>query len=171
MARPARLVVTPLEDRATPTAIGAPDPAFGTGGRAVEDLGAADVFNAVALQADGRIVAAGTTGGAGVFLVARFNTDGSRDPSFNASGFRAIDFGGTDAATSVVVQPDGKILVGGFTETNGQRDFALARVNADGSDDATFAQTGRLAFDLGAQAADHAHAVALNSFGGSTSRG
>lgn len=164
MARSARLVVAPLEDRVTPTAIGAPDPAFGTGGRITNDFGATDSFAALAIQDDGKIVGVGTTGSD--FLLARFNTDGSRDTSFNTKGFLAIDFGGTDAATCVALQADGRILVGGYTEADGQRDFAIARLTATGQLDATFALTGKLAFDLGSQAADHAHALALNSFGG-----
>ena len=130
-----------------------------TGSRTVDMGGATDAANAVAIQADGKIVVAGTDGAN--FAVLRLNADGSTDTAFDADGRVNIDFGGTDVAKAVVVQGDGRIVVAG---TNGT-DFALARINpADGSLDTTFTTTGKQMVDLGG-VADMANAVAIQSDG------
>uniref|UniRef100_UPI002F90B132 calcium-binding protein n=1 Tax=Streptomyces exfoliatus TaxID=1905 RepID=UPI002F90B132 len=111
------------------TAGGAPDTSFDGDGRLTtvfgpEEGGAADV----ALQSDGRIVAAGTYGGD--FALARYNTGGSPDPDFSGDGRVTTDFGGPDdQATQVALQPDGKILTAGLagTAVSFEEDRALAR--------------------------------------------
>src|SRR4051812_14361145 len=121
-----------LEDRSTPAIVGALDPSFGGGDGQVVQLGAAiDRFDAVALPADGRLVAAGTRDGN--FVLARYNPDGTLDPTFNANtGFVQFDFGGADdEAFGLLVQPDGKIVAVG----RGNGDFAVLRRNADGTPD------------------------------------
>ena len=89
---------------------------------------------ALALQSDGKIVAAGGVkqcGGINCedFLVARFNADGSVDTSFGAGGQVNTDFfGGFDTANAVAIQPDGKIVAAGSTRSEDfDRAFALAR--------------------------------------------
>ena len=80
------------------------------------------------VQADGKILVAGTSGGD--FAVARFNSDGSLDTSFSGAGRVTTEFGSAnDSAYSIKVQTDGKILVVGYSGSN----FALARYNTDGS--------------------------------------
>ena len=116
---------------------GSLDPSFGTGGLVITDLGGPnDGAQAVALQSDGRIVVAGRTGNIGPsdFAVVRYETNGALDPSFDEDGKATIDFGGDEEASEVVLQTDGKILVVGATGSlaTGQ-DFALARLNTDGS--------------------------------------
>jgi uncharacterized delta-60 repeat protein len=113
-----------------------------------------DRCNAIAIQPDGKIVAAGERSLAftgGDFAVMRFNADGKLDTSFDGDGKQAIDFSSglseelPDEAQRVVVQPDGKIVVGG-TALHGppgfQRGFALARLNMDGSLDSSFGSGG-----------------------------
>ncbi|MFI8099939.1 calcium-binding protein [Streptomyces sp. NPDC086023] len=94
---------------------GALDAAFDGDGRVTTSFGPADgVAYDVALQSDGRIVAAGQYGGD--FALARYNTDGALDPGFHADGRVTTDFGGPDdQAHEVLVQPDGKILAGGLS--------------------------------------------------------
>ena len=84
-------------------------------------------FNATAIQTDGKIVAAGLTwnGSNYDFAVARYNTNGSPDSTFSNDGKQITDFGATDEAVSVVIQPDGKIVVAGNSKTQ----FAIARYN------------------------------------------
>lgn len=93
----------------------------------------------IALQPDGKIVVAGnfsTIGGQTRNLVARLNTDGSVDafqPNF-ATSFVPLN--------SLLVQPDGKILLtGGFSSVNGTTRTGNVRFNADGTIDTTFANT------------------------------
>jgi uncharacterized delta-60 repeat protein len=99
------------------------------------------------------------------------------DTSFNASGKRNIWFDlpteKWDEATDAVMQPDGKIIVVGFARkapisgTGDVSDLTVARLNADGSTDNSFATNGKLSMDLqtGGRLADRANAVALDSAG------
>ncbi len=92
---------------------------------------------AVAVQTDGKVIVAGefsTANGLSTRLrVARFNSDGTVDPSFLPSVWL------NSTPRAVVVQPDGKILLGGdFTLVNGVTRNRLARLRADGTLDNTF---------------------------------
>src|SRR6185312_7554259 len=106
--------------------------------------GGADQANAAVLQADGKIVVAGSLGPvlfAGEdFLVARYLPDGSLDPSFGEAGRVITDFGGRDFAAAVIQQPDGKIVVAGAARSGGAPfgAVALARYLPDGSLDREF---------------------------------
>ncbi|MFI3194494.1 MAG: hypothetical protein QX195_01605 [Methylococcaceae bacterium] len=100
-------------------------------------VGGYDNVYSVILQPDGKIVAAG--GSAGDFALARYTADGSWDTSFGDNGKVTTDFGTLwDSAHSLVLQPDGKLLVAGQTGSNETSNFALARYNTDGSLDASF---------------------------------
>jgi uncharacterized delta-60 repeat protein/uncharacterized repeat protein (TIGR01451 family) len=130
---------------AASAAPGALDPTFGTGGEVTTDFGGSDTVRAVAVQTDGKIVAAGLSG-AGDFALARYNVDGSLDSTFGSGGKVTTDFGGFDAAFGLVVQPDGRIVAAG---QGGGGNFALARYNADGSLDPTFGSGGKVTTAIG----------------------
>ncbi len=138
---------------------GALDPSFGTGGQVTTDFGGFDSAQAVAVQSDGKIVAAGSSGG-GDFALARYNADGTLDSTFGSGGKLTTDFGGFDAASALAIQHDGRIVVTGRT---GSGDFALARYNGDGSLDSTFGSGGKVTTDVGGF--DAALGVALQSDG------
>ena len=142
---------------------GALDPTFGTSGEVTTDFGGSDSAQAVAIQSDGKIVAAGGTFSfpSGDFALARYNVDGSLDPTFGSGGKVTTDFGGFDAASAVVIQPDGRIVAAG---RSGGGDFALARYNADGSLDPTFGSGGKVTTDFGG-GFDAAFGVALQTDG------
>jgi uncharacterized delta-60 repeat protein len=126
---------------------GSLDPTFGAGGKVVTDLGSTEVARSVAIQPDGKLLVAGQTGGD--FAVVRYNADGSLDTGFGSSGVVRTDFGGgTDLARTVLVQPDGKIVVAGRTQLGSTVQFALARYNADGSLDPTFGTGGLVTTNL-----------------------
>ena len=104
----------------------------------------------IALQTDGKIVMVGlmSPSGPNGFVVARFNSDGTIDPTFNG-GFFSIPFGATSASgVSVDIQPDGKIVVGGHTSSVNVRDFAIARLNSNGLLDTTFSDDGKTTVDF-----------------------
>lgn len=135
------------------------DTSFGVNGRVLlESLGDANVNRAI-LQADGKIVLVGSTPAAGDtsflnaardMLVVRCTADGALDNSFGQGGVVRIDFTGTDdRGHSVVQQADGKLVIAGYTSADGSSnfDFAVARLNANGSLDATFDGDGRQAID------------------------
>ncbi|MDO7884562.1 IPT/TIG domain-containing protein [Hymenobacter cheonanensis] len=116
---------------------GSPDATFSTGTGAT--AGFNNTVNSAALQADGKLLVGGfftTYQGAPANGLIRLNPDGSPDATFNTgAGFT----GGKVGVNSLVVQPDGKILLGGdFTTYQGAPANGLIRLNPDGSPDATF---------------------------------
>lgn len=100
----------------------------------------------LAIQSDGKILFGGTAlfGGSTDFAMARYHTDGSLDTSFGTGGIvtTAIGPADLDDAYSLIVQPDGKILLGGFARFAGQDDFAIVRYNTNGSLDTSFGTAG-----------------------------
>lgn len=106
-----------------------------------------------AQQGDGKLVVVG--GGREDFAAARYTSDGRLDPSFGAGGITTIDFvGALDEAEGVAIQADGKIVVAGRagTTTPNGSDFAVTRLNSDGSLDPTFGAGGKAMVDMGGQA-------------------
>lgn len=126
---------------------GTPDPVFGTNGSVRTWLGTVkDQALAVAVQPDGRIIAAGsseTGNNNNDFALVRYTTGGNLDPTFGTEGkvITAVS-GGSDVIYSVLVQPDGKILVGGTSIQSGIYYPILARYLADGSLDPSFGSGG-----------------------------
>ncbi len=137
---------------------GSLDATFNTGGYVVTDLGASnnDEAFAVAIQSTGKIVVVGQTGAmvASDFALVRYTAGGALDATFDADGIQATTFGEVDAAYSVTIQADDKIVVAGITDsTPGEgvnNDFALARYDANGALDATFDGDGKVTTAVGA---------------------
>ena len=136
---------------------GSVDSTFGTNGRATTIFGFTSFINAIALESDGKIVAVGisTTDyngfNADSLAIAIYNTDGSPDNAFNGDGkltFIPLNYhnqiNNGAWGNSVLVQPDGKIVVGGtfnYTQSHGRwfySDFAIWRFNTNGAPDNTF---------------------------------
>jgi uncharacterized delta-60 repeat protein len=105
---------------------GSLDTSFSADGKQTTDFGGPDFASAVALQADGKIVAVGV--GSRDFALARYNPNGSLDASFSGDGRQTTDFGGFDQANAVALQGDGRIVaVGVGLGTDRTEDFELAR--------------------------------------------
>lgn len=132
--------------------------------------------NALALQADGKIVAIGSsseTSSSSDFAIARLTPDGSLDPTFGAGTGKAIvpfDVGGTfsDTAATVALQPDNKILVAGWAEAATGIDMAIVRLLPDGTRDTTFNGTGRVTIDFnfpGTGSIDQADSIVVEDSG------
>lgn len=102
------------------------------------------------IQPDGKIVAAGSTQNPQlVFALARYNTDGSLDTSFDLDGTVITDIAsGNDQGESVHLQADGKIVMTGFGSNGSSGDITVTRYNADGSLDPLFDGDGKLTIDL-----------------------
>jgi uncharacterized delta-60 repeat protein len=101
------------------------DPTFDGDGTVITDISGGDQARGVAIQGDGKIVAAGSTNGGADFGLARYNPDGSLDTTFDTDGKVITDISGDDVAQGVAIQGDGKIVAAGYT--NGGTDFGLAR--------------------------------------------
>ena len=111
--------------------------------------------NGVALDSSGRTLTAGMDSSTDRFVVARYLADGTPDGAFGAGGRVAIDFGPGEYGSSVAVQPDGKILAAGSAGGS----FAVARLDTNGTLDATFSWDGRITTDFGGQS--HAEDIDL----------
>jgi uncharacterized delta-60 repeat protein len=153
---------------------GSLDPTFGLGGQVVTDFaGSYDEARGVAFQADGKIVAAGFALIRSFdFALARYNTDGSQDSTFDGDGKVTTDFNleSVDLAYPVAVQRDGRILAGGSWLWDAGdapccilREFFLARYNRDGSLDASFGDGGKVSTDISEE--DHAYGIAIQGDG------
>ncbi len=142
---------------------GSRDTSFGGDGRVTTDFtGTYDSAFAVVIQADGRIVVAGTAGAGRTFALVRYNPDGTRDSSFGSRG-KVSTNSCCEVATSVAIQVDGKIVAAGAP-------FALARYETDGSLDPTFGEDGIVTTDfltqpVGSHAGSWARGVAIQADG------
>lgn len=155
------------------TSDGAFDASFGTNGRVTTNLpnNRPDFGRALALLPDGRILVAGysnrpTTGDD--FVIGRYSPSGSLDMTFNGSGIATTDFltNRTDRASSIALQPDGNVVVAGFTnDPSFKNDFAVARYGTNGLLDSSFNGTGKVHTDLNLNSDDFGNAITLQSDG------
>jgi len=125
------------------------DRRFGNGGRVATDFGGRlETAEAVLRQRDGKIVAAGSAwdpNGLGPdFAIARYQHDGSLDPTFGDGGTVTTSILENDYATSVALQRDGRILVAGYADgpPEGYASAVLIRYTTDGELDPTFGESG-----------------------------
>jgi uncharacterized delta-60 repeat protein len=160
------LALAPVAASAAP---GDLDITFGVGGVVTTNFGGTyDWAYATALQPDGKIVAAGVSNAKGTydFALARYRPDHTLDPSFGDGGIVTTDFGQSyDWAYSLVLQPDGKMVVGGVSDVGGSKGFALARYRTDGRLDRSFGHDGLLDERLPSLSTDVIHGLALQPDG------
>ena len=145
---------------------GAVDTRFGSSGVVLTDIGSAsnDGARALALQKDGKIVAAGSTNASGGydFALVRYTKTGALDTGFGPGGKVVTDLGGSnDGAYAVALQKDGEIVAGGDSNVNGSNDFALVRYTTAGAVDTGFGTGGQVVTDLGSSSSDCLSGIAL----------
>lgn len=144
------------------------DTTFDTDGKVESTFGGADFCTSVALQTDGKIVAGGFTNTSGTndFAALRLNTNGSLDTTFDTDGRKTVGFGGDARANAVLVQSDGMIVLAGrWIDESADSDFAVVRLNADGTLNTHFSGDGRANFDFTAGGSETATAVAQQADG------
>jgi uncharacterized delta-60 repeat protein len=138
-------------------ASGTLDNSFGDNGKAVWNVGEADTGGRIALESNGGILLAGTAhvGGSYNFAVLHFDAGGHPDLTINhMQGQTVIDFAGaTDLARDLALEADGKIVVVGRATIGGSGDFALARLNPDGTVVNGFGADGKVTTEFGGGAA------------------
>ncbi len=142
------------------------DTSFGVNGVVIIDLGGTDDRGReITFDSSGRIVIVGRSNGAGNndFVVMRFNNDGSPDTTFGANGVVITDIGGNDRGRAVVIDSNGRIIVLGTSDSQGDNDFTVLRYNSDGSLDTTFDTNGIVAIDFGGD--ERGVDIALDSIG------
>jgi uncharacterized delta-60 repeat protein len=129
------------------------DPSFGVDGHVAIDRPVSSA-EAVALQADGKVLLAGAAfnrgGDVGIF---RLRRNGSLDPSFGGDGrVRTGTAAGGEFAEDMLVQPNGKIVVAGYSEDVGppyRSDFLAIRYRSDGHRDLSFGADGHVRTSFG----------------------
>jgi uncharacterized delta-60 repeat protein len=138
---------------------GSLDTTFSGDGKLLTDFGGDDTAYDVAIQPDGKIVVSGVTrvpkqtSISNDLAVARYNSDGTLDTTFDGDGKQTVDFGlddvwGNGSHGGLAIRSDGKIIIGGYIRNNQSLDFAVYRLNSDGSLDETFGGTGVVSIDF-----------------------
>jgi uncharacterized delta-60 repeat protein len=105
----------------------------------------------VAIDEDGKVLVAGSTSidDKVESVVVRYNEKGALDKTFGKGGKALVDLGGNDSAEALALQPDGKIILAGYGDPNGEAyDFVAGRLNPDGSLDETFGVEGTYWVDV-----------------------
>ncbi len=148
------------------TSAGVMDSTFGVNGKVLTDIGTGnDVARKLLVQTDGKFVVGGSaSSGNNDFAVVRYNSNGSLDTSFNATGklVTAIT-AGSDVIYDLELQSDGKYVAAGASSTGGSDlDFTVVRYNNDGSLDSSFGAAGAVVTAIGA-AADVGKALLIQS--------
>jgi uncharacterized delta-60 repeat protein len=140
-------------------ATGVLDTDFGGDGRVTLPGGGS--LSAVLVQPDRNIVVAGNASGSAMMTVTRLKPDGSLDATFGSAGTTTVAFGSlANPLGGAARQPDGKIVVAGYTQDG--EDVAVARLNTNGSLDATFGIGGKATVDFGVATFGNAVALARN---------
>jgi uncharacterized delta-60 repeat protein len=132
--------------------------------------GADDEAFALAIQSDGKLVAAGKSYNSGIgafeFALVRYNSDGSLDTGFGSNGIVTTPIANLDdEAFALAIQPDGKLVAAGYSLQGTLYKFALVRYNADGSLDTGFGATGVQTTIIGG-IDDRVFALAIQSLDG-----
>lgn len=133
---------------------GSLDDGFGDGGIIKLYIGTThlDIIYSLLIQPDGKILAAGTSYSDhnGLFVVTRFNSDGTLDNSFSGDGITTTDiYDDTEVIFSITRQSDGKILAGGYTFKDEIPEYALVRYNENGDIDESFGDDGIVVISIG----------------------
>ena len=136
---------------------GSLDSTFGTGGKVTTDFfGSSDQTFGIAIQSDGKIVVCGraempAAQNISDLALARYNSDGSLDPSFGADGKVTTQTSGMNAnGFDVAIQSDNKIVVGGAANNSDSTTgmFLVLRYATDGSLDTSFGTGGQVTTNI-----------------------
>jgi uncharacterized delta-60 repeat protein len=134
------------------TADGLLNTSFGNNGYILipnEEVPGKEYYHDIAIQDDDKIIYTGANSHIDELneepydvIVGRLNPDGSNDLTFNSTGSLLLDLSNIEEGVSIISQPDGKILVGGYTNVNSDNDFLLVRINSNGTLDQSFGNNG-----------------------------
>ncbi|HNW98272.1 MAG TPA: T9SS type A sorting domain-containing protein [Bacteroidales bacterium] len=127
---------------------GSIDNTFGTNGYVTTDMSPDETIVKIAIQSDGKILAAAQVGGFSTkydFGLLRYNSNGTLDSTFSYDGKLFTSFGPDhDYCNDMCLAPDGKIFLAGTSNTNPTNSFALIKYNSNGSIDLSFNQSGKV---------------------------
>ncbi len=119
---------------------GSLDPSFDSNGIVLTHFGGNERANALVMQPDGKLVAAGSTDRNGNldFALARYNVDGSLDDTFGQEGRVCCFLLHDDEARALALQPDDRLVMAGITDVFGTRDVLMYRFLSNGAPDTSF---------------------------------
>lgn len=152
-------IINPSGPKKPVTASGDFDSFFGTNGivYVTQNNFNPDYAADIAVQADGKILVLSGTDSPHHFLLLRLNIDGSFDTTFGSGGFATLPanaFGGDySSAQSLAIQPNGKIVVAGYSNNGIKSAVALARFTSAGALDTTLNTTGKILTDISGSSA------------------
>ena len=134
------------------------DRSFGSGGTVTTTIGRGSAVEALVLQPDGKLVAAGYsgTGGSSRFALARYEGNGRLDPSFGNRGTVTTAVGKGAVAQALLLQRDGKLVAAGSSGSSPSRRLALARYDRNGRLDPGFGTAGTVTTAVGKDSAAQA---------------
>ena len=147
---------------------GSIDTTFGINGKALFDvsngipLNYNDYVSKVLLTASGKILITGQKNNA-LFAIIRLNSDGTLDTTYGVNGSTTFSLGGSSIANSAIMQTDGKVVIVGENSGSSSSDFAIARINADGTLDLDFSNDGKTTVNFGTY--DNAKCVTIDNDG------
>ena len=156
---------------------GSLDNTFGNTGvvtTSIGNVGSENQLKGIAIQDDGKIVAAGYSFNyfstpQKVFALTRYNINGSLDNTFHSDGIVTTSIGTSGSrANGIAIQADGKIVAAGTGSINNivsLSDFTLTRYNTNGSSDATFGTAGIVTTSITDDGYSSANAVAIQADG------
>ncbi len=155
------------------TSSGALDTSFGAAGtgKVVAGFGGYDIGTSVAMEPNGQILAAGFSDGRGTFdfAVMKLTAAGRLQKTFGHGGGTLADFGGDEYATGIALQSNGKVVVGGWRDEippNTYAEFAIMRLDVDGTLDTTFGSGGGRVVHVGDWGDDGLGTVAIDPSSG-----
>lgn len=132
---------------------GSPDLSYGTNGRFVKDFAAGqgdgpddDRGQDMSLMSDGSLIVAGHSFGSNSsyhrMMVMKLTPSGQPDTGFSDDGFNVFDVNGNDHGRDVLITPDQKILVSGYSGNGSDNDLVVWRLLGNGAPDTSFGQNG-----------------------------
>lgn len=158
--------------RAIPNAPGDLDTTFGNNGVVIEDIGGNDVARGLALRSDNKIWVIVDSFDANFTSIQSYlllyTSDGTLDTSFGTNGVASIspvNPAADDGVLAIVLQPDGKVVIGGSVDTSGNKDFAVFRFMDDGTVDSSFGVGGVVTTPVSLSADDEAAGIAVQADG------
>jgi len=160
------LFATLMASATSSAAPGSLDTTFGAGGKVTTSFSGSADMNALVVQPDGKLVAAGWDASQSAFGLARYNTNGSLDSTFGTGGTVSTPIGvDTYGASALVLQSDGKLVAAGDAwKDTVDADFAVVRYNANGSLDTAFGTGGKVTTSFGSEE-DDAYALVVQPDG------
>jgi len=160
------LFATLMASATSSAAPGSLDTTFGAGGKVTTSFSGSADMNALVVQPDGKLVAAGWDASQSAFGLARYNTNGSHDSTFGTGGTVSTPIGvDTYGASALVLQSDGKLVAAGDAwKDTVDADFAVVRYNANGSLDTAFGTGGKVTTSFGSEE-DDAYALVVQPDG------